>query len=85
VSGLDASAAGGGAGSGAADLDRPEALAAGGQLYVFAGGEQSAGAGTPAALPPGGTGAVGAVAVDGSLQLFTRTAEGTLARATAKV
>jgi len=67
------------------DGQRPEALVAGGQLYVFAGGEQSAGTGTPAPLPAGAAGPVGAVAADGTLELFVRTAEGTLARATANL
>jgi serine/threonine-protein kinase len=62
---------------------RPEALAAGGRYYVFAGGAQSAGAGRPAALPGGGAGPVAAAVTGRTLQLFTRTAAGTLVRATA--
>ncbi|WSS20251.1 serine/threonine protein kinase [Streptomyces sp. NBC_01190] len=63
---------------------RPEALAAGDRLYVFAGGAQSAGAGPATALPSGGgTGPVAAAATDRTLQLYSRTPAGTLVRATA--
>lgn len=63
---------------------RPEAVAAGNRLYVFAGGAQSAGSGPAEALPDGGgTGAVAAAAADRTLQLFTRTEKGGLVRATA--
>lgn len=73
VDGLDAAGAG-----------RPEALAAGGRLYVFAAGQASALQGAPTPLPAGlGGGPVGAAGAAGTLELFAPTAHGTLTRATA--
>jgi serine/threonine-protein kinase len=62
---------------------RPEALSAGGHLYVFAGGAQSEPSGPPSALPAGAPGALGAVAAPHTLELFTLTPHGTLSRSTA--
>jgi serine/threonine-protein kinase len=62
---------------------RPEALAAGGRLYVFAGGSAACVAGPAAPLPAGLTGPLGAAASHGTLELFAPTPGGTLARATA--
>ena len=70
---------------------RPEALAGGGRLYVFAGGAQaepveagrSAEAPAAAAPLPGGAGPVGTAGSAHTLELYEVTPRGTLARATA--
>jgi serine/threonine-protein kinase len=73
VDGLDAAGAG-----------RPEALVAGGRLYVFAAGQASALQGPATPLPAGlGGGPVGAAGAAGTLELYAPTAHGTLTRATA--
>ena len=78
VDGLDGTAAGASGG-------RPEALAGGGHLYVFAGGEQAEADGEPGPLPlpSGAHGPVGAAVSGGTLEVFAVTPDGRLAAATA--